>query len=455
MTSKGIRSVGKITSGERGTLVTMVCACNAAGAFLPPMYIFPRQRMSDSLMAGAPPQSIGFASKNGWIDQDLFVKWLEHFVKFADPSPKNPHIIILDGHHSHKTLAAVDFCREKGIHLLTLPPHSTHKMQPLDRTYFKSLKSAFNQAADTYMVANPGRRITVHDIAKLSGSAFQKTALPDKGMNGFKVCSIHPYNPDVFDDGDFAAVLAYQEQMPTQDEHSSSVKFSPVLLDTNEHETAHSALTETASPSLQDNADIPSGTVNEMSGEILSTVDRDAGVSEHREIGNSSKEINSKPSVSNQKIVHVKGDGRCLFQSLIVGMYQNLQTIERNDDGKPLDPMLDVYEQSQSDELRAKMVSYMCTHVSNCSDLQGDAVNADLPPRIRFASVQERIAAMADPTCMPGELEINATSVILDRPICVMSKNNSVISIYGVNSTEPLFVQFESVGQDVEHYDCL
>ena len=51
------------------------------------------------------------------------------------------------------TLVAVEYmyCRATAdIHRLTLPPHSTLKMQPLDRTYFKPLKSAFNNVADTY-----------------------------------------------------------------------------------------------------------------------------------------------------------------------------------------------------------------------------------------------------------------------------------------------------------------
>ncbi|MEW8542636.1 MAG: hypothetical protein AB2693_03800 [Candidatus Thiodiazotropha sp.] len=172
ITVKGKRSVGKITSAERGTLVTMLCACNAAGGFLPPMYVFPRKRMTETLMNGAPPQAVGYASTSGYVDSDLFLKWLEHFTKFARPSNENQHIIILDGHHSHKTLAAVEYCRANEIHLLTLPPHSTHKMQPLDRTYFKSLKSTFNSVADNFMVSNPGHCITIHEIARLSGTAY-------------------------------------------------------------------------------------------------------------------------------------------------------------------------------------------------------------------------------------------------------------------------------------------
>lgn len=143
-------------------------------------------------------------------------------------------------------------------------------MQPLDRKYFKSLKSAFNHTADTYMVANPGLRITIYDNEKLSCSAFQKTALPDIGINGFKVCDIHPYNPNVFSKGDFNAVLAYQGQIPIQDEHSSNADNSPALLDTNELETARNDMTETVSLGFQNNVDRLSGTVNEISSETLS-----------------------------------------------------------------------------------------------------------------------------------------------------------------------------------------
>ena len=52
--SKGARQVSKITSGERGRTVTVICSMSAAGTFLPPMLIYPRKRMVDALMSGAP-----------------------------------------------------------------------------------------------------------------------------------------------------------------------------------------------------------------------------------------------------------------------------------------------------------------------------------------------------------------------------------------------------------------
>ena len=38
---QGTRLVRRIVSGERGTLVPLVCAINAVGNSVPPMFIFP------------------------------------------------------------------------------------------------------------------------------------------------------------------------------------------------------------------------------------------------------------------------------------------------------------------------------------------------------------------------------------------------------------------------------
>ena len=99
--SKGVRQVSKITSGERGKTVTVICAMSAVGSFLPPLFIFPRKRMVDLLVNGAPPQSVGLANPSGWTDASFFVDWLKHFVKFTNALPTNRHITVMDGHHSH------------------------------------------------------------------------------------------------------------------------------------------------------------------------------------------------------------------------------------------------------------------------------------------------------------------------------------------------------------------
>lgn len=202
--TKKQRTVGKVTSGERGTTVTVIYAMSAVGAYLAPMFIYPRKRMIAALLNGAPPQSVGYTSASGWTDSDLFIKWLENFVGFTIASKNNPHIIILDGHHSHKTLSAITFARDNGLHLLTPPPHCTHKKQPLNRTYFKSLKSSYNVAADSWLVSNPEKRITFYDMAGILGTA----------IHGFKCSGLWPFDPAIFNDDDFGAAVVTEEAQP-------------------------------------------------------------------------------------------------------------------------------------------------------------------------------------------------------------------------------------------------
>ena len=41
-----------MTSGERCTNITVICRMNSFDIYLPPMVIFPRERMAESLMTG-------------------------------------------------------------------------------------------------------------------------------------------------------------------------------------------------------------------------------------------------------------------------------------------------------------------------------------------------------------------------------------------------------------------
>lgn len=55
---KGQKRVGAVTSWERGKNVTVICAMSASGLFIPPLFIFPRQRHSPQLEKDGPPGAI-------------------------------------------------------------------------------------------------------------------------------------------------------------------------------------------------------------------------------------------------------------------------------------------------------------------------------------------------------------------------------------------------------------
>jgi hypothetical protein len=66
---------------------------------------------------------------------------LDHFVHFVKHSADDPVLLIADGHYSHtKHLDVEDKAREHSVAIVSLPPHFTHKIQPLDIGFMKSLK---------------------------------------------------------------------------------------------------------------------------------------------------------------------------------------------------------------------------------------------------------------------------------------------------------------------------
>jgi len=70
-----------VVSAESGTMTTVICAMSADGFYVPPVFLFKRKNMNDHLMKHCPPGAIGFPSATGWIDTELFVRYLEHFSK--------------------------------------------------------------------------------------------------------------------------------------------------------------------------------------------------------------------------------------------------------------------------------------------------------------------------------------------------------------------------------------
>jgi hypothetical protein len=55
---RGKKEMASITSAERGNLITVVTCTNASGKYMPPLIVFPRKKMKEQFMDGAPAGSI-------------------------------------------------------------------------------------------------------------------------------------------------------------------------------------------------------------------------------------------------------------------------------------------------------------------------------------------------------------------------------------------------------------
>ena len=114
--------MGVLTSSERGETVTAEICVSAAGAYMPPMLIFPRKRMQNEFELGLPPGGWAECYETGWMTTEIFSRWFKKFVKFSRASKDN--VVLLITHtHTHYKFGSDRFCeREWSSNYLSSPP---------------------------------------------------------------------------------------------------------------------------------------------------------------------------------------------------------------------------------------------------------------------------------------------------------------------------------------------
>ncbi|KAF2887993.1 hypothetical protein ILUMI_18180, partial [Ignelater luminosus] len=186
------KQVGALTSAERGTTITIEICFNAAGSYMPPVFIFPRKRMKRELLYGAPPNS-----------------WAECFET--------------DGHASHtQSLELIDEASNNGVTIICFPPHTTHKLQTGDVGFMRPLSVFYDQAVKAWLRSNPGQVVTQFQVAELFGQAFIQAATMSTALNAFKACGIFPYNDQIFTNADCVAAEATDIELNAEERRSAA-----------------------------------------------------------------------------------------------------------------------------------------------------------------------------------------------------------------------------------------
>ena len=140
---KGMKQVGQTVATERGTLVSAGCCVSASGCSLLPALLFPRINYKDRFIRGAPAGTLGLANQSGWMTAELFPKVLAHIIKHMGCTKEMPAVLLMENHESHLSLEVVEMARVNGLSIVTFPPHCSHRLQPLDVSFYGPLKSCY------------------------------------------------------------------------------------------------------------------------------------------------------------------------------------------------------------------------------------------------------------------------------------------------------------------------
>ena len=88
--------------------------------------------------------------------------------------------------------AMIRMAAKEKVILFTLPPHTTHLSQPLDRSCFGPLKASWRQVCQTYCYKNPGKVVGIYEFSRLFAEAWYDSMTLKNIISGFKVTGVFP-----------------------------------------------------------------------------------------------------------------------------------------------------------------------------------------------------------------------------------------------------------------------
>lgn len=158
--SLGALQKGQIThasqDGSREFISLLACIC-ADQTYLPPALIYKGESydLQDSWLEDfAEGEEAFFAtSENGWTTDDLGLQWLSRVFEPCTKAKgsRGRRLLLVDGHSSHVNMKFLEYADAHRIIVQILPPHTTHRLQPLDVSLFAPLSTKYTQELNNLM----------------------------------------------------------------------------------------------------------------------------------------------------------------------------------------------------------------------------------------------------------------------------------------------------------------
>ena len=208
------RPVASQVSRERGSHMTFVGIVNAAGQGFPPVFIVARKKLNADFLRGTTAGCTFLVQPNGWMDHERFVETLQHLHKVSYSSVENKILLIMDNAECHMSIHAVEYAIQHGIVIVTLPPHTTAKLQPLDVSVFAPFKTVLRSIQDDFKLSNPHVPITEHMLPEMACKAWDKVCNVTNITNGFRATGIYPINRNIFPDDAFLGAEVSEQELP-------------------------------------------------------------------------------------------------------------------------------------------------------------------------------------------------------------------------------------------------
>ena len=194
--------LGASQDGSR-EFITLIASISAAPTCIPPALIYQGQSndLQDTWLDDFDDsKDLAFfaSSEKGWSNDLLGLQWLEHVFDRCtkEEAKRGRRLLIVDGHNSHFNMQFIDYTDRHRILLVILPPHSTHRLQPLDIGLFSPLATYYTEEIDRLLFEGQGLvRMTKRDFWRLFRPAWEKAFSKKNISSAFEAAGVEPFNP--------------------------------------------------------------------------------------------------------------------------------------------------------------------------------------------------------------------------------------------------------------------
>uniref|UniRef100_A0A0D2YJN5 DDE-1 domain-containing protein n=1 Tax=Fusarium oxysporum (strain Fo5176) TaxID=660025 RepID=A0A0D2YJN5_FUSOF len=198
--------LGASQDGNRSWITFLACICQDMTS-LPPFLIYQGKpgQVQDTWLTDFDPehQSAFFStSETGWTSHELGKEWLigvfDRFTKAKARNGRDYRLLITDGHSSHINMDFLDWCDAHRIIVAVFPPHSTHRLQPLDVSLFGPLSTADTNRLVQWTSKTQGLTgLSKREFWVLFWGALEAAFTPENIASGWRRTGLKPFDPDV------------------------------------------------------------------------------------------------------------------------------------------------------------------------------------------------------------------------------------------------------------------
>ena len=206
------RLLGAIRDGNRDWITVLATIC-ADGTWIAPALIYQAVtgNLQDSWLQdfdGRGDKAFIASSATGWTNDELGMQWLEKVfdreTKKKARNGRDYRLLFVDGHGSHLNMEFLRYCQTNRILVAVYPPHSTHRLQPLDVSLFAPLAIYYSEALQQFIHECQGiSAVQKRDFFRFFNEAYPRAFSDSNIASGWSKTGLHPFNPgailDIFD----------------------------------------------------------------------------------------------------------------------------------------------------------------------------------------------------------------------------------------------------------------